>query len=102
MSRCLFGIAAVAGAFALTAWATDAPHFPAIVLLLLISISGSVVVYLASVVRWAREATKDAKRQLGSANQRLRESETKYRELFGSIDQGFCVIEVMFDDREHA
>jgi PAS domain S-box-containing protein len=29
---------------------------------------------------------------------RLRESEEKYRTLFESIDQGFCVIEVLFDD----
>lgn len=32
------------------------------------------------------------------ANAALRESEEKYRTLFESIDQGFCVLEVMFDD----
>jgi PAS domain S-box-containing protein len=32
------------------------------------------------------------------AEQALRESEAKYRGLFESIDEGFCVIEVIFDD----
>lgn len=31
----------------------------------------------------------------------LRESEEKYRSLFESIDQGFCIIEVLFDERDH-
>ena len=31
------------------------------------------------------------------AAQALRESEDRYRSLFGSIDEGFCVIEMMFD-----
>ena len=30
----------------------------------------------------------------------LRESEEKYRSLFESIDQGFCTVEVLFDERE--
>jgi PAS domain S-box-containing protein len=30
----------------------------------------------------------------------LRESELHYRTLFDSIDQGFCIIELIFDDRE--
>lgn len=30
----------------------------------------------------------------------LRESELKYRYLFDSIDEGFCIIEVLFDDNE--
>ncbi len=30
----------------------------------------------------------------------LRESEEKYRSLFESIDQGFCTIEVLFDEQE--
>jgi PAS domain S-box-containing protein len=34
------------------------------------------------------------------AEQTLRDSEAKYRSLFDSIDAGFCVIEVIFDD-EH-
>ena len=43
-----------------------------------------------------------ARRQAETANEQLRESEEKYRALFDSIDEGFCVIEVLFDDRDHA
>lgn len=32
----------------------------------------------------------------------LRESEERYRSLFGSIDEGFCVIEMLFDDKGKA
>jgi PAS domain S-box-containing protein len=32
------------------------------------------------------------------AEEALRESESRYRTLFDSIDEGFCVIEVLFDD----
>jgi len=32
----------------------------------------------------------------------LRESEAKYRSLFNSIDQGFCIIEVLFDETGQA
>ena len=32
------------------------------------------------------------------ADQRLRESEARYRTLFDAVDAGFCVIEVKFDD----
>lgn len=34
------------------------------------------------------------------AEERLRESEEKYRTLFNSIDEGFCIIEVLFDEHE--
>ena len=30
----------------------------------------------------------------------IRDSETQYQELFKSIDEGFCVIEIIFDDHE--
>jgi PAS domain S-box-containing protein len=33
------------------------------------------------------------------AETRLRESEERYRTLFASIDEGFCVVEVLFDER---
>ena len=32
------------------------------------------------------------------AEQHLRESEGKYRRLFENIDEGFCIIEMIFDD----
>ncbi|MDQ3687975.1 MAG: PAS domain S-box protein [Acidobacteriota bacterium] len=32
------------------------------------------------------------------AEKRLRESEERYRTLFNSIDEGFCIIELIFDD----
>jgi PAS domain S-box-containing protein len=34
------------------------------------------------------------------AEQALRESEEKYRALFDSIEQGFCVVEVLFDEKQ--
>jgi PAS domain S-box-containing protein len=42
------------------------------------------------------------RRQAETANEQLRESEEKYRALFDSIDEGFCVIEVLFDDAQNA
>jgi len=36
------------------------------------------------------------------ANEALRASEERYRSLFDSIDQGFCTIEVLFDETGHA
>lgn len=36
------------------------------------------------------------------AEQRVRESEEKYRTLFNSMVEGFCVIEMLFDEREQA
>jgi len=36
------------------------------------------------------------------AQKELRESEEKYRSLFESIDQGFCTIEVLFDNHDRA
>jgi len=35
------------------------------------------------------------------AEERLRKSEHRYRTLFGSIDEGFCVIEVIFDEHDN-
>ncbi len=37
--------------------------------------------------------------QRARAETALRESEARYRTLFESIDEGFCIIEVLFDDR---
>ena len=39
--------------------------------------------------------------QLTAANEALRESEKKYRTLFDSIDEGFCTIEVLFDENDN-
>jgi PAS domain S-box-containing protein len=43
----------------------------------------------------------DRTAQLTTVNEALRESEKKYRTLFDSIDEGFCTIEVMFDENDH-
>ncbi|MEJ7622392.1 MAG: histidine kinase [Pyrinomonadaceae bacterium] len=37
--------------------------------------------------------------ELEGANSALRNSEEKYRSLFNSIDQGYCIIEMIFDER---
>ena len=34
-----------------------------------------------------------------TAQRALRESEARYRTLFDSIDEGFCVIEMIFDEQ---
>jgi len=41
-----------------------------------------------------------ARERQGRTEAALRESEEKYRTLFESIDQGFCTIEVLFDEDE--
>jgi len=43
----------------------------------------------------------DRTAQLTAANEALRESEKKYRMLFDSIDEGFCTIEVLFDENDN-
>ena len=81
--RYLFGIATVAAsAFALLVW--------------LIPWTGRGVpfaLFFAAVVVTSLLAL----RSLEHANRQVRESEEKYRALFDSIDQGFCVVEVLFD-----
>ncbi len=42
----------------------------------------------------------DRTAQLTAANEALRESEKKYRTLFDSIDEGFCTIELLFDQND--
>src|SRR4029453_9746976 len=62
---------------------------------LLFAVDGIVAIFLTFF-------TRKVARSLQNPNRQVRESEEKYRALFDSIDEGFCVIEVLFDDAEHA
>ena len=55
-------------------------------------------------VELARELTARVWTRLGQirAEEILRESEVRYRTLFSSIDEGFCVIEMVFDEHDRA
>jgi PAS domain S-box-containing protein len=50
----------------------------------------------------AKAALEHKTEELAQANAQLRESEEKYRALFDSIDEGFAVFEVLFDDAHNA
>ena len=49
---------------------------------------------------YGREVTEQeaARRERETMLEALRRSESQYRTLFDSIDEGFCVIEVLFDE----
>ena len=57
---------------------------------------------LSRQLRSALASEQLARRQAETAKEQLRESEEKYRALFDSIDEGFCVVEVLFDDADNA
>ena len=61
---------------------------------LLFAVDGIVVIYLTGL-------TRKGARSLENANRQMSESEERYRALFDSIDEGFCVVEVLFDDADH-
>jgi PAS domain S-box-containing protein len=62
---------------------------------LLFAVDGIVVISLTFL-------TRKRARSLQNANRQVRQSEEKYRALFDSIDEGFCVIEVLFDEADNA
>jgi len=62
---------------------------------LVFAVDGIVVIYLTFL-------TRKAARSLQNTNRQVRESEQRYRALFDSIDEGFCVVEVLFDDADNA
>jgi PAS domain S-box-containing protein len=91
------------------------PVFQAAFQSLLFSVDGIVVVYLTFLMkrhqgaehanRQLRGALADeqmARRQAESACEQMRESEEKYQVLLDSIDEGFCVVEVLFDGADNA
>jgi len=92
------------------------PVFQAVVQSLLFSVDGSVVVYLTFLMKKGRQTAEEANRQMRgaladeqlargqaeSAREQMRESEEKYQALFDSIDEGFCVVEVLFHDANNA
>ncbi|HTA46581.1 MAG TPA: ATP-binding protein [Bryobacteraceae bacterium] len=47
------------------------------------------------------QASLKLQRVRNESNRALRESEHRYRTLFNSMDEGFCTIEVLFDENRH-
>ena len=60
------------------------------------AIPAGVVGLLARQMR--RHAENDLQGERRSYGRRLQESEERYRSLFNSIDEGFCIVEVKFDE----
>jgi PAS domain S-box-containing protein len=59
--------------------------------------AGLDVVLSQSIEQFVEERDRRATLERASAAQSLSESETRYRSLFESIDEGFCIIEMIFD-----
>jgi PAS domain S-box-containing protein len=60
--------------------------------------AGLDVVLSQSVGQFVEERDRRAAAERASAAQAVRESETQYRALFDSIDEGFCIVEVLFEE----
>lgn len=65
----------------------------ALVAVMSILVMVGVTVWMASMLNRQGEARRQTERA-------LRESEERYHVLFDSIDEGFCIFEMMFDDHE--
>lgn len=61
-------------------------------------VSAQMVIFVGLIWRTAASLDRSDLERRSTADA-LRESERRYRSLFESIDEGFCVIEVLFDDR---
>jgi PAS domain S-box-containing protein len=55
------------------------------------------IVFFVQRLHQSREALRTLAKQYAYAIEASRESETRYRTLFESIDEGFCIIEMIFD-----
>ena len=64
---------------------------------LLFAVDGIVVIYLTFLTRKGARSLENANRQACAQS-----GGEAYRALFDSIDEGFCVIEVLFDDADNA
>jgi PAS domain S-box-containing protein len=60
--------------------------------------AGLDVVLAQAVVQFTAERDRRAADERTRAEEDLRDSEERYRTLFQTIDEGFCIIEVLFDD----
>lgn len=53
-------------------------------------------------IQTSRKAALNALEEAILSKEALRKSEEKYRSLFNSIDEGFCIIEILFDKYDNA